>query len=94
VARKNSFSIVLLIITFFFVSSAIDFFHNHRSIKEPANCPAGQFLSIYFSTGVFLLIILVLFILIKRLSNTLIDRFKEPFIYHGISRSPPPFVVG
>jgi hypothetical protein len=50
-ARRNSFFVILLLVSFFFVSSAIDFFHNHKTIQEPANCPAGQFLRVFLSTG-------------------------------------------
>jgi len=88
-ARRNSFIIILLVISFFLVSSAVDFLHNHRTIKEPANCPAGQFLSVYFSTGIFQIVILFFFILIKILSSIFEYKYKKPFIYHWPSRSPP-----
>jgi len=87
--RKHALVAFFLIVTFVFVSSAIDFFHNHKTVQEPLNCPAGQFLKVFLSTGAVLLNILVLFILIKIISSLGYDKYKILFVSSHFSRSPP-----
>ncbi len=87
--RYKRLAVFLLIISFAFVSLAIDFFHNHKTIQEPASCPAGQFLKIFLSSGIPLLIILVLFIILKTISAFYLDKYKSLYVYSRLSRSPP-----
>ncbi len=87
--RYRRLAVLFLIIGFAFVSSAIDYLHNHRTIQEPANCPAGQFLKVFLSTGIALLVILVLFIILKTISAYYLDKYKSLYVYTRLSRSPP-----
>jgi len=87
--RQKTVAIIFLVGLFFFVSAAVDFFHNHKTIQEPANCPAGQFLQVFLSTGISQVTFLILFILLKIINLISCHKYKELYVKTYLSRSPP-----
>lgn len=87
--KRKALLVIFLVGLFFLTSSAIDFFHNHKTIQEPANCPAGQFLHIFVSAGISQVTFLILFILLKIITLIFCHKYKELYVKTRLSRSPP-----
>lgn len=87
--RKRTLAVLFFLLAFFLVTSAVDFLHNHRSINEPVNCPAGQFLLVFLAAGAGFFTIHVFLVLLKTLIYLSENKYRSLPLFVSLSRSPP-----
>jgi len=87
--RKRRLLILFFLVVFFFVSSAVDFLHNHRTVKEPISCPAGQFLLIFLAAVAGFVIVQIFLVILKTLSALSENKYNSFPQFASLSRSPP-----
>ncbi len=80
---------LFFLLAFFIVTAAVDFLHNHRSIKEPLNCPAGQFLVVFLAGGLSFFIFHIFLVLLKTLVYLSENKYRSLPLLACLSRSPP-----
>jgi len=80
---------MFFLLAFFLVTSSIDFLHNHRSIKEPLSCPAGQFLVVFLAGGLGFFALHVFLIILKTLVYLSEKKYCSLPLLTRFSRSPP-----
>ncbi|HRD02070.1 MAG TPA: hypothetical protein PLP57_05425 [Candidatus Saccharicenans sp.] len=87
--KKKVLLTLFLVILFLCVYTTIDFFHNHKTLEDLPSCPACHFAHIFMSLLPQVLIFLASLLLIEIVISVSCFSYKNSFIRHFLSRSPP-----
>ena len=89
--RLVRFPRIGFLLTFMFLTLAINFFHTETSITDSSNCPACHFLASSLSTSAAILFVLPPLLLLGALFIVEPLRLCETEFQYFFSRSPPAF---